>query len=251
MNYSKLFRGLLNEVKNKLQYKRLPETTNILVFIGVFPFVIMSALAFAFYAVLSFFYNALASAVIYLEKWVEDKKKDVKHATEAVLYFVTMPWIFFCNVLLSIGAVFFYFLWFFAQCVLYIATLGGIKWQPYITHAEYDEDVEWDKSPLPNYSATVGLCSFGLLAFYVLTRIIFYITHNSVLVEMSSYVSLVYTLFTVIAIPIAFKKSVVKVAEINEVKGVSGESSFADNESADVVDSGTKSDFSNENNYTV
>jgi hypothetical protein len=43
-------------------------------------------------------------------------------------------------VALSFNAIAFYFQWFGIQIVAYILTLGGIKWQPFITEATFDEE---------------------------------------------------------------------------------------------------------------
>ena len=141
MNYTSLFLGLMGEIKANKQYNVIGKPLNIFAFIAVLPFTILAAFASLYYLVCAFFFNGIASAVKYLEKWVEEKKKDVHPATEAVLFFVTMPTIFFFNVLLSGFAVFFYFIWFVLQCFTYIATLGGIKWQPFIMEAKFDDNL--------------------------------------------------------------------------------------------------------------
>lgn len=167
MDYSALLFGLFKEIRANKQYKIIGMPISIFAFIAVLPFIVMAAFTSLYYLVLAFFFNGIASAVKYLEKWVEEKKKDIHPATEAVLFFVTMPTIFFFNVLLSGFAVFFYFVWFVLQCFTYIATLGGIKWQPFIMDARFDDNLV--ATTKPSSAITFAVVDFVLLLFAIIS----------------------------------------------------------------------------------
>ena len=42
---------------------------------------------------------------------------------------------------------FFYVLWFIIMAFVYISTLGGVRWQPYLHDANFDEKYEYDLKP--------------------------------------------------------------------------------------------------------
>ena len=132
MDYQKSIQSLLKEAKAGVSYKQLGKPYRTFLKIALFPlYVVEFALIIAYYIQL-FFYNAMLSPVTYLEAWQDKKKEGIQHATQAVLFFVSTPFIFFLRVLISFMSFYFFFLWFFLMCYTYLVTLGGIKWQPCI-----------------------------------------------------------------------------------------------------------------------
>ncbi|MBQ8381481.1 MAG: hypothetical protein IJY18_06265 [Clostridia bacterium] len=222
MNYLELIKGLRSEAMEKLQYKKLAMPYSIFAFIAVLPFVVSAFLTMVLYYVLAFLYNCFASAVTYLEGWLKENKKDVQHATEAVLYFVTVPFIFFCHVLLSVFAIFFYFTWFSAQCSFFIATLGGTRWQPFINTASYSAD---NKKLYARANATASLV-FSLVSFVlyavitVLTVIGLFGGLDYDVMENLPVLHILYQIGLGIAVPIIFKKSDTPDEEKTEEKPV-------------------------------
>ena len=51
----------------------------------------------------------------------------------------------------ALTATLFYFQWFGLMLNVYLVTLGGVKWQPFLLEAKYDEEVEWDLKPSDNH----------------------------------------------------------------------------------------------------
>ena len=194
MHYSKLFKGLISEVKTRKQYDAIPNPYRVLAFIGVLPFILSALINFLFYIVFDFIFNGLASSTRYLENWVDEKKKGVNHATEAVLFFVTMPTIFFFNVLLSGFALLYYFIWFFLQVDLFVATLGGTRWQPYISSAKFDDEDDYVVKTNGAAAIIFSVASFSLVALAIILAIFDYPTAISG------------SLLTMIAVPLIFKK---------------------------------------------
>lgn len=132
MDYQKSIQSLLKEAKAGASYKQLGKPYRTFLKIALFPlYIVEFALIIAYYVQL-FFYNAMMSPVTYLEAWQDKKKEGIQHATQAVLFFVTTPFIFFLRVLISLMSFNFFFLWFFLMCYTYLVTLGGINWQPCI-----------------------------------------------------------------------------------------------------------------------
>ena len=203
MNYSALFKGLISEAKTRKQYEAIPMPYRALAFIGVLPFILSALINLLFYIVFDFIFNGLASSTRYLENWVDEKKKGVNHATEAVLFFVTMPTIFFFNVLLSGFALLYYFIWFFLQVDLFVATLGGTRWQPYISNAKFDDEDDYVVKTNGAAAIIFSVASFSLVALAIILAIFDYP------------VAIYGSLLTMIAVPLIFKKGKAEAAESN------------------------------------
>ena len=164
MDYLAKIKGLCNEICQKVHYKEMSKGRRILAYIGMFPFFMLNALLIVNYYVLVFFFNCSSSAADFLLSWVKETKKDLKHATEAVLYFVTMPTIFLMQVFLSLFAPVFYILWFVLMLSSYVSTLGGIRFQPFIATATFEDDGMVLRSLTPkNTSAGFAAMIFTLL----------------------------------------------------------------------------------------
>jgi len=171
MNYNSIIKSFICEAKSGIQYKRMGKPFSIFSFIAMLPMIIAATAQVIAYYVLLFVYNGLASSVEYLERWLEGKRGGVRHATEAVLYLVAMPYIFFCQALLAFFAIVFYFCWFALMCCAYVATLGGVKWQPFLNTASFDD---YNSRATTNVIAAkvYSIISFSLFVFVVLFNII-------------------------------------------------------------------------------
>ena len=225
MNYSALLKGLLAEIKSKKQYLRLPTAVRVLAFIGMFPFVVMAAMLLVTYVVYGFFFNMLAASVAYLEAWLHGERKGVRHATEAVLYFVAAPTIFLMHCILSSFACAYFIVWFLLQCFVYIATLGGIRFQPYINTASYEKgESDYQMTGSTPALIAVSCVAFGLFALFLIFYIIglidggnngyydpyygYYYSGYSEFTGIANIFDAIYTLFAVIAIPVCAKKTI-------------------------------------------
>ena len=143
MDYSSYVKGLTKEVLRVKSYSRLNPVLRVILFILMLPFTVLSVLLSVSYCVLVFVRNACAIPADELEIWL-NKKKDGEHfLIEAVIYLIAIPFVFTCRVLLSVFSLFFYFVWFFIMAGTYVATLGGVRWQPYLNSASYDKEYAW------------------------------------------------------------------------------------------------------------
>lgn len=210
MNYAKLVKDLTNEMKKGVQYKRLPSPYHIFAVIGMIPWIVFFVLTKALYMITLFFYEMISAPADYLHTWLKEQKDDVQHATQAVMYFVCLPFIFFLRVLLSFSAMHFFLQWFLLMIEGYVLTLGGIRWQPFITEAKFEEEEgEYELTP-GETGACVFVCAlFGLFALYVIMFLISLFVDGSA-GQTLSFVCLLLWLFYVVASgivnPCLFKK---------------------------------------------
>ena len=207
MSYTKLISNLYHEAISFKNYKKLSMPFKVFAAILLIPMFIAAALSMIFYTVMAFFYKAGATSVNYLEKWVKEKTSDVRHATEAVIYWITTPTIFFFHVILSIFSLFFFLAWFTTQVYTYLATLGGIRWQPFIMEASYDEI---DSRTLAlttdqlNLWALIEFCvvisTNVMFAIITFTRAMYYVSTPA------TFILLIVNWGFLISIPFVFKK---------------------------------------------
>ena len=208
MNYISLLKSLFAEVKLSIQHRNLGTALNILVTVALIPYYLLLALYMLTYLVLTFFYNACASAVNALECWVDERKKDLHPAGEAVFIFCTTPFIFLCNILLSIFAVWYYFLWFFMQATAFFATSGSTEWRPFIhnAHKNLEKTTDWKITTKPLAALIFVIAALVLFAVSAILFLV-YFAGEDVYTAYSAF-SLLYNLLVLIATPLIFKKTV-------------------------------------------
>ena len=211
MDYLSHVKSLREEALAGIQNKNMKAPFNVFAFIIMLPYIIGAFCQFVSFYILVFFYNGVAAAADFLENWVEKKKKNIHPATEAVLYFVTMPFIFLCQCFLSMFSIFFYFSWFTLQINCYIATLGGTRWQPFLYHATFGDEAPkfYASTKTGAYSAfvIVNLCFIGFNSFlWLLNVAIRDYRATAVITAMISVFAAINVLFVLIGAVSMFKK---------------------------------------------
>ncbi len=209
MDYSIQFKNFLDEVFSCKQYKKLAPGFKVFGFVAVLPFIIWSASIAIWHSVLIFFYKLSTASVEYLEQWVKKTKEGVCNLTEAVLYLVTMPYIFFNYIFLSFLSMMFFISWFSMQCTFYIATLGGIRWRPYITQLDGDDSI--DSYMVTTNQTAAGVDIIILTCLYILNWILAFVFilagFNPDILLVIFAIGSIYSLTAVISIPIIFRKT--------------------------------------------
>ena len=214
MEYIALLKGVLLEAFEGLQYKRLPVGVRALTLIGLLPFILLAAIYAGVLAVWSLWHAAIFCAADYLEAWLESKRAGLGVAAEAVLYLVALPAIVLLRLTLALTTILLFFVWFFLQAFLYIATLGGICWQPFLNRVAARERHSLASRTDPTLGTAIALLLFAFFALYVFC--VFLGTFAPVFVTAASAVELIYTLFAAIAVPLCFRKGPALPADMAE-----------------------------------
>ena len=144
MDYGLLMNGLVNEAKQSIQLKRMKKFPRFITRLLLLPFSVMALFTVLGYYITLFFYKAILAPVAHLEAIVKREREETGSGAQVIVYLFAFPLIFICHAVMSFVTVYFYFQWFFAMVWLYFATLHGIKWQPILTDASYDEEIEWE-----------------------------------------------------------------------------------------------------------
>jgi hypothetical protein len=212
MNYTLLFKNLKAEIGSGIQFKRMTSPFKAFATIATIPFWISYIAMLIIKYVYLFVFNCLASTVEYLEKWVNETKKGVNTwTTEAIIYVITLPIIFTFRCFLALFSASFYICWFFEMCYGFIASLGGARWQPFISEATFDETKKVKATTNVVAANTISLIGFILLALVLLLSILS--SESSALSSISAILSVLYFLFMIIAVPCTFKTTLVSIDE--------------------------------------
>ncbi len=204
MEYIALLRGLLSECFSLIQYKRLPVPVRIFAIIGVFPFLLLSVFYVSAFAVWSFLYSAVFCAVEFLEKWVEQKREGLGTAAEAVLYLVTMPAVLLLRLVLALTVILLFFVWFCLEAVIFLASLGGTRWQPFLNRAAFAENNSLHATTDPTLGSVIAVLASALILLYALMMLAS--AFDTLFLTVCGVLDYVYTFFAAIAIPLTFKK---------------------------------------------
>jgi len=215
MKYFDTINGLAKEAFAKKQYKQMGRPFSVFAFIGVLPYFITSLLLGLVFYVYLIFFNALSAASDYLDTWLGNTRQGVKHATEAVLYLVSVPAILVIKVALAIFTALLFVLWFLVQCCVYIVSLGGIRWQPNLATADYNGNTTYVPTTGRITARVFSLISFCAFIIYVLLNVYVYFIDpfNTLMINILSLFTEAYDLFLIISVPLMFKKRIVSGVE--------------------------------------
>ena len=213
MDYLKLIKDLTADMRKISQYKRIASPFRFFILVAMLPLLVTFAISRLVFWLTLFFQKMFESPASHLHAWLKGQKDEVNHATQAIMYLVCLPFIFTLQIILSFFTVSFYFQWFIIMIQAYILTLGGIKWQPFINEATFEDDgVEYTYRP---QSTAVAVYSCVALASLLFPAIIFgaslalsflWAPIGVIGSAVSIYIEAVYLITIFIATPLLFKR---------------------------------------------
>ena len=144
MDYLKLLQNLKADFKkaNRERYLNMNIVFRFIFTIIFIPLRVSFFFSKLIYWFIWFFFKAFAAPVDYLANWFDNQKASLGDISKAILIWVCVPFIFFQHVILAFNAFAFFFQWFDLMIRAYVLTLGKIKWQPVISDAKFDEEIE-------------------------------------------------------------------------------------------------------------
>ena len=126
------FKDLVKESLLCKSFKGLTVAKRVLCIIALAPFIAAYVCMLLLYWALVVTYRFASNQLEYIHAFIIKERAEVRHATEAVVYFIAFPFIFTLKVLVGLlaGAV---MIWHFVSSMVgYIATFGGIKFSPFV-----------------------------------------------------------------------------------------------------------------------
>ena len=141
-------------------------------FILMLPFTVVAAMGTVFYYVLLFLRNGSQIGADELEHWLNKRKAGVHFLPEAVLYLVTIPFIFLLRVFVTIFSGILYLIWFEIMATSFLATLGGIRWQPYLNTVNYDQEYTWSFKHSKKSFNVFALVNIGFILLCIIQAVL-------------------------------------------------------------------------------
>ena len=126
------FKDLVKESLLCKSFKGLSAAKTVLCSIALAPFIVLYVGMLLVYWLFAVLYRFACNQLDYIHTFVTKERAEVRHATEAVIYAIAFPFIFFVKVLAGLLAGVLMFIHFFTSMVGYIATFGGIKFSPFL-----------------------------------------------------------------------------------------------------------------------
>ena len=172
MDYSLSIKSLCKEISRIKSYSRLNPFLRAVMFILMLPFTIIAATGTVFYYVLLFLRNGSQIGADELEHWLNKRKSGAHFLPEAVLYLVTIPFIFMLRVFVTIFSGFLYITWFEIMAAAFLATLGGIRWQPYLNTVNFDQEYTWSFKHSKKSFNVFALVNIGFILLCILQAVL-------------------------------------------------------------------------------
>lgn len=173
MDYSLSIKNLFAEVSRLKSYSRLHPVLRVIVTIFMLPFIVSAAAMVVVYSVLCFFRNAWQIISDELESWLKSKEQDKHWGPTVVIYYVSLPFIFLVRALMAVvfsGAI--YIAWFFIMMFAYVASLGSIRWQPYLNKVDYSKEYCWGFKHSDKAFNVLAIINVGFVALCVVQAVI-------------------------------------------------------------------------------
>ncbi|MFA7032870.1 MAG: hypothetical protein WC201_04855, partial [Bacilli bacterium] len=105
-NYYRTIQMRMKEFLLWENYRQMPLALAILSGIVMIPATIMAFVLFGFLSVIYFFFYLFSLPANFLLEFIKGEGREVKHATQAVIYFIGFPFIFFWYVYMAVAIVF-------------------------------------------------------------------------------------------------------------------------------------------------
>lgn len=181
-------------------------------FIVMLPFIVSTFVIFAFLSVVYFFFYLLGLPADFLLSFIRQEGKDVKHATQTVIYIIGFPIIFLWHVHMSLSIFLIYIGNIFFEINRYYGALAGVSFKANLGKAveALDEKAPVEKSeekrhfmvePLVLVIVNVASYFLGIIAFALLFGVF---GLPFVGYTLLAFFSIAPMIFTLIYVPLAF-----------------------------------------------
>ena len=138
MNYDVKMKNMILELLKFKQYKRMHLAFKILVAILEFPFILLLLLSVGSFYLTYAIFRSISEPIDYINNLIKEEGKEVKHASQFIIYFFGFPVILIGTIFTS-GLIFFIFFEFlFSSIFGEVVSLHGFKFQPFISQTDDD-----------------------------------------------------------------------------------------------------------------
>jgi len=217
-NYYRTIQSRMKEFLLWENYRQMPLALAILSGIVMIPATMIAFVLFGFLSVIYFFFYLFSLPANFLLEFIKGEGREVKHATQAVIYFIGFPFIFFWYVYMAFSIVFIYIGYIFYSLAIYYASLGAVSMRlDLVKESEKDVVVPplktVDKKKYFKSALTFVIVNYCLPLITITTFVVMYIlSFNAGYLNMwPVYYAMIICrsltlLFILIYVPLAFRK---------------------------------------------
>ena len=166
INYLDKLSQLLREAFKFKKYKAMHPALAVFAGILMIPFVLASFSVAAAFAVLAFSFSVCTSPVKYLHTLVNQEGKEVKHATQAIVYLISWPFVFFLYAVMAVLLLMIIPTYALLSILLYVWSFGGFKFHLFMTETDnISIDVSKKYLAVPLIFVIVGYLMVAIIPF--------------------------------------------------------------------------------------
>ena len=136
INYLDKMSKLLKEAFKFKKYKAMPAAVAVFTGILMIPVVLASFVVTAIMTLLSFVFEVFTAPVKFLHVAVNYEGKEVKHATQFILYFISWPFIFLYYIVASLLLLLIVPVYALLSILLYAWSFGGFKFHIFMPNTD-------------------------------------------------------------------------------------------------------------------
>ena len=138
MNYDVKMKNMILELLKFKQYKRMHLAFKILVAILEFPFILLLLLSVGSFYLTYAIFRSISELIDFINNLIKEEGKEVKHASQFIIYFFGFPVILIGTIFTSGLTFFIFFEFLFSSIFGEVVSLHGFKFQPFISQTDDD-----------------------------------------------------------------------------------------------------------------
>ena len=138
MNYDVKMKNMILELLKFKQYKRMHLAFKILVAILEFPFILLLLLSVVSFYLTYAIFRSISEPIDYINNLIKEEGKEVKHASQFIIYFFGFPVVLIGTIFTSGLTFFIFFEFLFSSIFGEVVSLHGFKFQPFISQTDDD-----------------------------------------------------------------------------------------------------------------
>ena len=138
MNYDVKMKNMILELLKFKQYKRMHLAFKILVAILELPFILILLLSVGSFYLTYAIFRSISEPIDYINNLIKEEGKEVKHASQFIIYFFGFPVILIGTIFTSGLTFFIFFEFLFSSIFGEVVSLHGFKFQPFISKTDDD-----------------------------------------------------------------------------------------------------------------
>ena len=138
MNYDVKMNNMILELLKFKQYKRMHLAFKILVAILEFPFILLLLLSVGSFYLTYAIFRSISEPIDFINNLIKEEGKEVKHASQFIIYFFGFPVILIGTIFTSGLTFFIFFEFLFSSIFGEVVSLHGFKFQPFISQTDDD-----------------------------------------------------------------------------------------------------------------